>query len=302
VTVATLILFAVPAGIYTVALNASIVERGLAGVEPEVVGGISSITCEGGDASDQPSPTSNRDVGAVRQVTGAPEEAADPGAPALTCTEPVAVTLCDDGAGGTVPCPDPRPDCDTVKNGPRTIGCGQIKWQGRGPEAWWNEARKLERKLARAQRYLERARSLFGVASRLDRALARWDSPMSGQGTELVRHGLTYQVNPAAIAAIAGVESTFGRAACGFNAWGLGACGRAWTTISLCGKSRSIASLESWSSGIEMTARLLSCLWPAPRTAYDLHGYCAGCPTWAGKVASLMRAFGSGPQVSPWKP
>ena len=57
----------------------------------------------------------------------------------------------------------------------------------------------------------------------------------------------------------------------------------------------SIYGLGSWAEAIDMTTRLVACLWPDARTVHELYGYCSGCPTWSGHVASVMASMGSGP-------
>lgn len=79
------------------------------------------------------------------------------------------------------------------------------------------------------------------IARRLDRVLCRF-GPMCNTGQAHVKAGREWRVNPFYIAAISAVESTFGIQACGFNAWGIGACAVAFA---------------SWVEGIRYTTRLI---------------------------------------------
>lgn len=169
-------------------------------------------------------------------------------------------------------------------------------------------ARKLDKarvRVHRLDRQVKRWRGLFGVASRIDRTLAEhWPgSPLQGHGVAFVREGLLRpgrKLNPVAVVSISGVESTFGQAPCvgTGNAWGLGACGRAWSAVQLCGKTWPLRYASTFDRGIRLTTQLVRCLWPNAQTVYDLHGYCSGCPTWGSEVAGIMRTFGSGPNVT----
>jgi hypothetical protein len=116
-------------------------------------------------------------------------------------------------------------------------------------------------------------------AQAIDRALATYRSPLAGQGAAMVAAGRRHHVSAELIAAISGVESTFGRAACGRNAWGLGSC-RGF-------------NFTSWPAAIDYVARLL-------RQRYLDQGlvtlqaigrvYCPPCgPAWPRQVSWLMR-------------
>lgn len=128
----------------------------------------------------------------------------------------------------------------------------------------------------------------YQVAAQLNRGLA--GTPMAGTGFALEAAGWRYRVHPAFVAAVAGVESTYGAAVCErFNAWGLGSCGRAWRP----------PAFPSWKHAYDYFARFIRDRWPSALTPYDFHGYCvtpAGddCPTWPGKVAANMRRLGFG--------
>jgi hypothetical protein len=109
------------------------------------------------------------------------------------------------------------------------------------------------------------------------------------RGTPLARHafrfeaeGWRWNINPFLVASIAGVESSFGAAACGANAWGIANCARSFSTFH---------------EGIGYATKLL-------RTFYLDLGYvtldsvgaryaaCGSC--WASKTGWFMRnRFGS---------
>lgn len=124
-------------------------------------------------------------------------------------------------------------------------------------------------------------------ADRIDKVLRRYRSPLAGLGAAFVRSGHKYRVSPEFVVSIAGVESTFGRAACGKNAWGIGSCSR---------------SFRSWVHGIDFVTRML-------REKYLDRGltslasigrtYCPPCGAkWSGDVGWYMRqAFGVAPIV-----
>ena len=131
--------------------------------------------------------------------------------------------------------------------------------------------------------------SRFVVAGRLNRGLA--STAMRGEGFALEAAGHRYRVHPALIAAIAGVESSYGAAPCSSNprnVWGLGSCLASW--VPRFGSAREAAAFF---------ARWFRSRFAGARTPYDLHGYCvtssgADCPGWADKVAWNMRALGFG--------
>lgn len=117
------------------------------------------------------------------------------------------------------------------------------------------------------------------AAQRIDQVLATYRSPMAGLGRVFVAAGRQHRVSPYLIVAISGVESTFGREACGRNAFGWESCqGRGF---------------PSWDTGIWTVARAL-------RAGYLDHGvtsleqlgrvYCPPCgPRWARDVSWIMR-------------
>jgi hypothetical protein len=122
--------------------------------------------------------------------------------------------------------------------------------------------------------------------ARLNRGLA--GTPLAGHGAILDREGKRRNVSPFFVASIAGVESSFGAAACGGNAWGIGSCSM---------------TFASFAGGIVYTTRLL-------RTGYIDRGlrdvwsigrvYCPPCGSrWGDKVAFFMRSrFRVGPSVT----
>lgn len=117
------------------------------------------------------------------------------------------------------------------------------------------------------------------AAANIDRGLRAYGSPLTGYGAAFVDAGRRYRVAPELVASIAGVESTFGRAACGFNAWGIASC-------------RGVR-FTSWTAGIEYVSRLLRQQYlDAGRVSLTAIGraYCPPCgPKWASDVSWLMR-------------
>src|SRR5262245_26719178 len=76
-------------------------------------------------------------------------------------------------------------------------------------------------------------------------------TPLAPHAFRLEAEGWRWNINPFLVAAIAGTESSFGAAACGGNAWGLGNCGFSFATFP---------------DGIRYATRLL-------RTSYLNQGY-----------------------------
>lgn len=77
------------------------------------------------------------------------------------------------------------------------------------------------------------------LAAKIDRYLAKKESPLAGQGAAFVRSGRRWRVDPLLLVAIAGHESVFGRNAYRpFNAWGWGGY-----------------TFSSWAEGIEAVAK-----------------------------------------------
>lgn len=147
--------------------------------------------------------------------------------------------------------------------------------------------------------WCKKAREVHRVSLRVDRALA--STPMRGLGIYYARSGRRHDVNPLALVAISGVESSYGAARCGFtrngyyysfNVWGLGSCFRAWSSTGCVNGGRvSLYALDSWRTAIDTAARFIRCRWPNANSVYDLVGYCPGCP-WMEKVDSLMPGSG----------
>jgi hypothetical protein len=116
----------------------------------------------------------------------------------------------------------------------------------------------------------------YRVVQRLQKGLR--GTPLAPQAFRLESEGWRWNINPFLVAAIAGTESSFGAAACGGNAWGIGNCG---------------FSFASFGDGVTYATRLL-------RTGYLNLGYvtldrvgaryaaCGSC--WAEKTGWFMRA------------
>lgn len=130
-----------------------------------------------------------------------------------------------------------------------------------------------------------RAADLADV-QRLERVFAEYRSPLAGTGRVFVAAGRANRVSPFLVAAIAGNESTFGRQACHFNAWGIASCRR---------------SYRSWAEGIWSVSRLLRDgylsrgLTTIRGIAYRWCPPSTGCDTerWIRNLSWLMRrAFG----------
>lgn len=110
------------------------------------------------------------------------------------------------------------------------------------------------------------------------------------RGTPLARFAFVFEaaghrwnVNPFLVAAISGTESSFGAAACGYNAWGLASCDGS-------------VSLSSFQDGIRYTTRLLRLNYlNAGDTSVLSVGYkyaaCGSC--WAAKTEGFMVQLGA---------
>lgn len=128
----------------------------------------------------------------------------------------------------------------------------------------------------------------YQVATQLNQQLG--GTPMANTGFALEAAGWRYGIHPAFMAAVAGIESAWGRLACSTNRrniWGLGSCGASWSP----------PYFPSARAAAFYYARFLRDRWPSARTPYDFHGYCvtpsgADCPTWASKVAWNMERLG----------
>ena len=129
-----------------------------------------------------------------------------------------------------------------------------------------------EQRAEREQRAIDR------VVAHLDRVLA--STPMAGSGVYLERYGRQYGISPYFMVATAATESSIGRAACGtggFNAWGLGNCGSAW----------SVPSFRSWAEAIAYYAHFLT-RWEGHSTPYSFRGYAKCDECWGRKVSEWM--------------
>lgn len=165
--------------------------------------------------------------------------------------------------------------------------------------------------------WCEKVRDLRAVAKRIDAGLAQFrrirgdaGSPMAAHATAIARAARSQGISPFAILGIAGKESTFGVAPdCpahgggAGNVYGLGSCGHAWTTIPLCGRRYSLASIDSYGAGALFASRFLRCLYGGADDTWGVwqRRYCVDprgdpCPTWGSEVAGIIRQyFRSGP-------
>lgn len=118
--------------------------------------------------------------------------------------------------------------------------------------------------------------------------------PMKNTHWALEAAGRRYNVNPALIVGIAAKETQLGRTSClRYEAWGLGACGRAWTP----------PSFNSWRESIFYFARFLRTrfLNRGINTVEGIlsAGYCVGgCGSWASDVYRWMGPLHLGFQVT----
>lgn len=113
-------------------------------------------------------------------------------------------------------------------------------------------------------------------------------TPLASIIETLEETGRKWNVNPVFVASIAGVESSFGAAACGGNAWGIGSCSTGFATFA---------------EGGRYTTRML-------RASYINHGlrdpwsigrvYCPPCRNgWGDKVIWFMKyRFGASVSVT----
>lgn len=122
------------------------------------------------------------------------------------------------------------------------------------------------------------------MAQRVNRGLR--GTPMAGLGFELEAAGWRFKVAPAFVAAIAGIESTFGAAKCGMNPFG-------WQPY--CAFSSYREAIWAVTGGLRRNYidRGLGDPWSIG------HIYCPPCGSrWGDKAAWFMRArFGVGPGV-----
>jgi hypothetical protein len=111
-------------------------------------------------------------------------------------------------------------------------------------------------------------------------------TPMAGTGRQLEASGWKWHVNPAFMAAAAGLESAWGRLACAgnpWNLWGLGSCDRYWR----------VPHFATAAAAYDYYARFIRSHWTRARTPYDLAGYCeCGSQSWGSRVAYNMDRLG----------
>lgn len=125
------------------------------------------------------------------------------------------------------------------------------------------------------------------VAQRLNRGLA--GTPMQGTGWKLEHAAHRHNVSPYLIAAIAGVESSYGRVHCRqsrYWVFGLGSCGRNWTP----------PLFRSWGHAYDYMARFLRDRWisrGASSATSIGYTYCPPCGSrWGAAVDWHMSRLG----------
>lgn len=117
----------------------------------------------------------------------------------------------------------------------------------------------------------------FLVVQQLQHGLA--GTPLAPYAWALEREGFRWNVSPFFMAAISGTESSFGAAACGGNAWGIGSCVG--------------YSFASFREGIAFEARMLRTFYfdAGYRTIEQVGGRYAACGScWAAKTGWFMRS------------
>ncbi len=116
------------------------------------------------------------------------------------------------------------------------------------------------------------------TAARIRSFLERQRSPMARYSQHIVDAGLKYRVDPRVVVAIAGVESTYGRYAWSYNAWGWGRM--RWS---------------SWRTAIDGYTQALSLQYRSLRTgrfAAASRTYCPPCGSrWGIKALAIFRAI-----------
>lgn len=120
-------------------------------------------------------------------------------------------------------------------------------------------------------------------AKRLNAGLA--GTPLARLGFQFEAAGWRWNINPFLVAAIAGTESSFGKAACGGNAWGIGSCGTSFVTFR---------------EGLWYTTRLLRLhyLDDGLVTLVQVGTRYAACgPCWAAHTLRFMQWFDAGPPL-----
>ena len=127
----------------------------------------------------------------------------------------------------------------------------------------------------------------------LNRGLAH--TPMRGLGLILVQEGRRRNVSPYLIAAVAGLESSYGAAPCRSNprnVWGLASCKRGY----------GIPVFRSWRQAVRFQAGLLRRGWLSKgvRDVYTIgRSYCPPCKNkWGADVGWFMRDLGGTTKVT----
>lgn len=139
--------------------------------------------------------------------------------------------------------------------------------------------------------WCQKVRATVKISKRIDRTLAQYGSPFAGTGLDFARAGRHWNINPFLPVAATGIESTFGRAACGINPWGWASCQTSppWAT---------------WREGIHYVTRYLRQRYVNEWGLTDVWAigrvYCPPCGDgWGNKAAYYMRYFwGSGPGIT----
>ncbi len=127
------------------------------------------------------------------------------------------------------------------------------------------------------------------TAAEIDAYLTGKGSPLAGLGAEFLQRGLEWNVDPRLIIAIAGAESSFGKAICGTNnAWNWFWC----HADNSCGKDPCGNSpFTSWQRGIQTVTKFIRLSYlNKGRTTIPLIGarYCAsGCQNWVPNVTQF---------------
>jgi hypothetical protein len=119
--------------------------------------------------------------------------------------------------------------------------------------------------------------------SRIQGFLRGKGSPMAPHARRIVLAGVRWHVDPRAVVAIAGVESSYGEHAPGHNAWG-------W------GGGKGGARWSSWHRAIDRFTRGLARNYPSMAKGHFRSGaarYCskAGAKRWASKTSSIFRSI-----------
>lgn len=124
-----------------------------------------------------------------------------------------------------------------------------------------------------------KAKQLDGRAEILSLYLAKYDSPLQYHAQDFVDAAQTYNLDWKLVAAIAGVESTFGKfIPGGYNGWGWGVYGN------------QAIFFNSWKEGIFTVSKGLreNYLDKGLTDPYSINRRYAASPTWGRKVAYFM--------------